>query len=182
LPGAIQDQELMLEPKRLGNDGTGTARSEQASQGSDEMDEKDDQIAHHRILAGREIPMNYGRNNNSPATGSDVCLGHHRVSVRYAHLTNTRSLALVDDPEANAYELLFSFSSSEEKDQFLELVRSNLDMGNDYIENDLLSPTTEEIRDARPLAIVLPQEVLNRAALIATTLCRGYTRVNRCIS
>jgi hypothetical protein len=70
LPGAIQDQELMLEQKRLGNDGTGTARSEQASQGSDEMDEKDDPIAHHRILAGREIPMNYGRNNNSPATGA----------------------------------------------------------------------------------------------------------------
>jgi hypothetical protein len=59
----------MLEQKRLGNDGTGTARSEQASQGSDEMDEKDDQIAHHRILAGQEIPTNYGRNNNSPATG-----------------------------------------------------------------------------------------------------------------
>jgi hypothetical protein len=36
----------------------------------------------------------------------------------YAHLTNTRSLALVGDPDANAYELLFSFSSSEEKDQF----------------------------------------------------------------
>jgi hypothetical protein len=70
LPGAIQDQELMLEQKRLGNDGTGTARSEQASQGSDEMDEKDDQIAHHRILAGREISTNCGRNNNSPATGS----------------------------------------------------------------------------------------------------------------
>jgi hypothetical protein len=69
LPGAIQDQELMLEQKRLSNDGTGAARSEQASQGSDEMDEKDDQIAHHRILAGREIPTNYGRNNNSPATG-----------------------------------------------------------------------------------------------------------------
>jgi hypothetical protein len=48
LPGAIQDQELMLEQKRLGNDGTGTASSEQASQGSDEMDEKDDPIAHHR--------------------------------------------------------------------------------------------------------------------------------------
>jgi hypothetical protein len=69
LPGAIQDQELMLEQKRLGNDGTGTVRSEQASQGSDEMDEKDNQIAH-RILAGREIPMNYGRDNNSPATAS----------------------------------------------------------------------------------------------------------------
>jgi hypothetical protein len=87
----------------------------------------------------------------------------------YAHLTNTRSLALVDDPEANAYELLVSLSS-EEEDQFLELVRSNLDMGNDYIENDLLSPTTEEIKDARPLAMVPPQDVLNRAMLIAATL------------
>jgi hypothetical protein len=36
----------------------------------------------------------------------------------YAHPTNTRSLALVGDPEANAYELLFSFSSSEEKASF----------------------------------------------------------------
>jgi hypothetical protein len=57
----FRDQELMLEQKRLSNNGTGAARSEQASQGSDEMDEKDDQIAHHRILAGREIPTNYGR-------------------------------------------------------------------------------------------------------------------------
>jgi hypothetical protein len=61
----------MLDQKLLGNDGTGTARSEQASHGSDEMDEKDDPIAHHTILAGREIPTNYGRNNNSPATRSD---------------------------------------------------------------------------------------------------------------
>ena len=68
----------------------------------------------------------------------------------YADMTNTRSLALVGDPDANAYELLFSFSSSEEKKQFLELVRSNPEMGNDYIENDLLSPTTEEIKDACP--------------------------------
>ena len=89
---------------------------------------------------------------------------------QYAHLNNTRSLALVGDPDANAYELLFSFSSSEEKKQFLELIRSNPDMGNDYIENDLLSPTTEEIKDARPLAMVLPQDVLNRAMLIAATL------------
>jgi hypothetical protein len=98
--------------------------------------------------------------------------GHHGVSVGYAHLTNARSLALVGDPDdANAYELLFSFSSSEEKKQFLEQVRSNPDMGNDYIENDLLSPTTEEIKDARPLAMVLPQDVLNHAALITATLC-----------
>jgi hypothetical protein len=34
------------------------------------VDEKNDQIAHRRIVAGREILMNYGRNNNSPETGS----------------------------------------------------------------------------------------------------------------
>lgn len=88
-----------------------------------------------------------------------------------AHLTNTRSLALLGDSDANAYELLFSFSSPEEKQQFLDLVRSNDDMGNDYIENDLMSPTTEEIMKARPLAMVLPEDVVTHATLIATTLC-----------
>ena len=33
-----------------------------------EVDEKNDQIAHHRIVAGRGILRNLGRNNNSPAT------------------------------------------------------------------------------------------------------------------
>jgi hypothetical protein len=91
----------------------------------------------------------------------------------YAHLTNTRSLALLGDPDANAYELLFSFSSPEEKQQFLDLVRSNDDMGNDYIENDFMSPTTEEIMKARPLAMVLPEDVVTHATLIAATLCAG---------
>ena len=54
-------------------------------------------------------------------------------------------------------------------------------MGNDYIENDLLSPTTEEIKDARPLAMVLPQDVLNHATLIAATLCGGI-QGDHCIS
>jgi len=89
----------------------------------------------------------------------------------YAHLTNTRSLALLGDADACAYELLFSFSSPAEKEQFLHLVRSNEDMGNEYIENDLMSPTTEEISNARPLATVLPQDVLSHATLIAATLC-----------
>ena len=42
-------------------------------------------------------------------------------------------------PDANACELLFSFSSPEEKEQFLDLVRANDDLGNDYIENDFMS-------------------------------------------
>ena len=88
----------------------------------------------------------------------------------YAHLINTRSPALLGDPDASAYELLFSFASPDEKDQFLDLVRSNEDLGSDYIENDFMSPTTEEIRNARPLATVLPEDVVTHAALIAATI------------
>ena len=51
-------------------------------------------------------------------------------------------------------------------------------MGNDYIENDFMSPTAEEIRDARPLGTVLPLDVVNHVALIAATLfaCREDSR------
>ena len=45
----------------------------------------------------------------------------HRVG--YESLTNTCSLALLGDPDASAYELLFSFSSPEEKNEFLNLGR-----------------------------------------------------------
>jgi len=76
VPGAIHDQELVLEEERLRNYGTGATRSEQAGQGSDEVDEKNDQIAHHRIVAGRGILRNLGRNNNSPATGSTARIIH----------------------------------------------------------------------------------------------------------
>src|SRR6266576_7204763 len=61
----------MFEEKRLSNDGTDTARSEQPGWGSDEVDEENDQIAHRRIVSGRRILRNYWRNNNSPATGPD---------------------------------------------------------------------------------------------------------------
>src|ERR1700751_3104138 len=66
--GASHDQELVLEDKGLRNYGTDAARTEQAGQGSNEMDKKNDQIAHRRIVAGREILRKYGRNNNSPTT------------------------------------------------------------------------------------------------------------------
>jgi len=49
--------------------------------------------------------------------------------VDYANLANTHSLALLGDPGASAYELLFSFSSPEEKNEFLNLVRSNEEIG-----------------------------------------------------
>ena len=92
--------------------------------------------------------------------------------VGYANLTNTRSLALLGDPDASAYELLFSFSSPAEKNEFLNLVRSNEDMGKQYI-IELTPPTPEEIRNARPLATVVPHDALAHAMLIAATLCAG---------
>jgi hypothetical protein len=45
------------------------------------------------------------------------------------------------------------------KNEFLNLVRSNEDMGKDYI-IEFTTPTTEEIRNARPPAMVLPQDAL----------------------
>jgi hypothetical protein len=45
-------------------------------------------------------------------------------------------------------------------------------MGKDYI-IELTPPTTEEIRNARPLATVLPQDALAHVMLIAETLCAG---------
>jgi hypothetical protein len=100
--------------------------------------------------------------------------------VGYANLTDTRSLALLGDPDASAYELLFSFSSPDEKNEFLNLVRSNEDMGNDYI-IELTPPTAEEIRNARPLATVLPQDTLTHAMLIAAAVCAG-TEDDRAVS
>jgi hypothetical protein len=109
-----------------------------------------------------------GDNPGSRVFGADI-VGY---LFGYAQLTNTRVLALVGDSDASAYELLFSFSSSEEKKESLILVRSNEDMGNDYI-SEFTQPTREETRNARPLATVLPQDVLTHAMLIARAVCAG---------
>jgi len=45
-------------------------------------------------------------------------------------------------------------------------------MGKDYI-IELTPPTAEEIRNARPLATVLPHDALTHAMLIATTVGAG---------
>lgn len=45
--------------------------------------------------------------------------------LAYARMTDTRVLALVGDPKEDAYELLFSFSSAENKAEFLRLLQSN---------------------------------------------------------
>jgi hypothetical protein len=69
MPGAIHDQKLVPEEKRLRNYGADAARSEQADQDSKEMDEKNRQMAHRSMVARRGILRDDGRNNNSPETG-----------------------------------------------------------------------------------------------------------------
>jgi hypothetical protein len=58
----------VLKEKGLRNYGTYAARTEQPGHGGDQVDKKNDQIAHRKMVAGRGILRNHGRNNNSPAT------------------------------------------------------------------------------------------------------------------
>ena len=46
LAGAIEDEQLMFDQEGLGNYGTDAARTRKSDEGSDEMDEKDHEIAH----------------------------------------------------------------------------------------------------------------------------------------
>lgn len=90
----------------------------------------------------------------------------------YAQLTKTRMLVLVGDPECHAYELLFSFASPEGKQEFLRLVRSNAVTNHDDGAVPGV-PTFEEIREAQPLGVVLPEDVFKDATIIAATIISG---------
>jgi hypothetical protein len=51
LTRAIEDQQLMFDEDRFGNDGTDAARTRKSDEGREEMDEKDREIAHFRMVA-----------------------------------------------------------------------------------------------------------------------------------
>ena len=89
----------------------------------------------------------------------------------YAQMTDTRMLALIGDPEGSAYELLFSFSSPENKADFLDLLRSN--DATDCEDEEILVPPQEEIEAAQPIARVLPEDVMRQVAAIAAVLLGG---------
>jgi hypothetical protein len=86
----------------------------------------------------------------------------------YAQMTDTRMLALVGDPNADAYELLFSFSSPENKADFLLLLRSN--DATDCEDEEILVPPQDEILAAQPIARVLPEDVMRQITAIAAML------------
>jgi len=97
-------------------------------------------------------------------------LGH---LLGYALLTDTRVLALLGDPAAEAYEILFSFCSPELKQRFLDLISADENMGETYIHDEFSVPTVDEIQKALPLSMVLPNDVLQEITVIATTLIAG---------
>jgi hypothetical protein len=86
----------------------------------------------------------------------------------YAQMTDSRMLALIGDSQADAYELLFSFGSTENKSEFLCLLQSNELTAR---ENEMImAPRQDEIDKAQPIADVLPQDVIRRVTLVATML------------
>jgi hypothetical protein len=89
----------------------------------------------------------------------------------YAQMTDTRMLALLGDPKQDAYELLFSFSSPDNKAEFLRLLKSN--DATDCEDSEILVPNQAEIKAAQPIARVLPEDVMRQATIVATMLLGG---------
>jgi hypothetical protein len=89
----------------------------------------------------------------------------------YAFMTDTRMLVLLGDPVAGAYEFLFSFSSTANKEKFMELVQSN---ELTETEEELITiPSRSEIEDARPPGQVLSEDVLRHVTAISMMVLSG---------
>ena len=95
-------------------------------------------------------------------------IGH---MLAYSQMTDTRMLALLGDPHGDAYELLFSFSSPNNKAEFLHLLQSN--RKTQFEDEEILVPTQREIEAAQPIALVLPEDVMRQITNIATVLIAG---------
>ncbi|WP_260706540.1 hypothetical protein [Edaphobacter flagellatus] len=93
--------------------------------------------------------------------------------LAYAQITDTRMLALTGDRKADAYELLFSFSSPENKAEFLRLLKSN--DATDCEDEEILVPNQAEIEAAQPIARVLPDDVMRQVTAIAMMMFGGQT-------
>ena|ERR1700737_1574958 len=92
-----------------------------------------------------------------------------------AQMTDTRMLALVGDPKADAYELLFSFSSPVNKAEFLRLLQANDATACEEFE--ILVPDRAEIEAAQPIGRVLPEDVMRQVTVIAAMLFGGDSDV-----
>jgi hypothetical protein len=87
--GAIEDQQLMFDEEGLGKYGTDAARTRQSGEGGDEMDEKDHEIAHFRILATKPKLAEFRANWQFAMVwnGLQHC-GHHCVPPSFMLASN----------------------------------------------------------------------------------------------
>ena len=85
----------------------------------------------------------------------------------FSNFTNTRTLALVGDPDMPMYELWFSFTDELNKQQFLNLVRE--DGYADPDEEATLKPPSSlnDLNDLRPLGRVFPKQDLDHIMTVA---------------
>jgi hypothetical protein len=101
----------------------------------------------------------------------------------YAALTQTRMLALRKEPyaEYEPYAILFSFSSDENKAEFLRLIQSNdsLAFDDDEIDETIKTvPDPAEIAAARPVAMVFPNDLIRNVTELAVVILSAYGRVD----
>lgn len=94
----------------------------------------------------------------------------------YSQMTNTRMLALVSEKRRHSYELLFSFTSQDNKRRFFGLLQSN--KITQVASDQIFVPTEDEIRDARPLATVLPKDVVQQLVVVTLDLGRELESFN----
>jgi hypothetical protein len=90
----------------------------------------------------------------------------------FAQSTNTRMLALVGDPDMPAYELLFSFDSPGNRQEFLELVRRD-GYANPDEEGAFIVPTHDEIKNARPIGLVFSEQQANVIVAVGVMIFQG---------
>ncbi len=95
-------------------------------------------------------------------------IGH---MLAYSQMTDTRMLALLGDPHGDAYEFLFSFCSPKSKSEFLLLLQSNRKTA--FEEEEILVPARREIEAGQPIALVLPEDVMQQVTNTATGLLTG---------
>ena len=81
-PGAIEDQQLVLDEHGFGHHGTGAAGTGEPGDRRQQMQKQDGQIAHRPIVASSRNPRNAHGFRNSPCTASST----KRLAIRHAHV------------------------------------------------------------------------------------------------
>jgi hypothetical protein len=101
---------------------------------------------------------------------------HHSADLDYVGkllafslITNTRMIAQIGDPNEDypAYELWFSFTSPENKQRFLDLVRQDGYADPDEEMTLKEPPVLDDLPHLRPLSYVFPKDAMEQITNIA---------------